>query len=71
MAQPGEPREHHKSKHILRKYHIIRELIDRGDVIIVQIPMEGNVVDPLTKPLPYANHYKRAKFIGMKYLDEA
>ncbi|KAJ9565943.1 hypothetical protein OSB04_001909 [Centaurea solstitialis] len=33
VAQAKEPREHHKSRHVLRKYHLIREIIGRGDVL--------------------------------------
>ncbi|KAJ9547714.1 hypothetical protein OSB04_020257 [Centaurea solstitialis] len=51
VAQAKEPREHHKSRHVLRKYHLIREIIGRGDVRICKIPTEENVADPLTKPL--------------------
>ncbi|KAJ9536773.1 hypothetical protein OSB04_un000077 [Centaurea solstitialis] len=51
VAQAKEPREHHKSRHVLRKYHLIREIIGRGDVRICKIPTEDNVADPLTKPL--------------------
>ncbi|KAJ9557472.1 hypothetical protein OSB04_012086 [Centaurea solstitialis] len=32
VAQAKEPREHHKSRHVLRKYHLIREIIGRGDL---------------------------------------
>ena len=30
IAQTKEPRAHHKSKHVLRKYHLVREMFDRG-----------------------------------------
>ncbi|KAJ9539160.1 hypothetical protein OSB04_031893 [Centaurea solstitialis] len=49
VAQAKEPIEHHKSRHVLRKYHLIREIIGRGDVRICKIPTEENVADPLTK----------------------
>ncbi|KAK8578185.1 hypothetical protein V6N13_047039 [Hibiscus sabdariffa] len=32
IAQAKEPRSHQRSKHILRRFHLIREIIDRGDV---------------------------------------
>ncbi|KAJ9544952.1 hypothetical protein OSB04_024659 [Centaurea solstitialis] len=51
-----EPREHHKSRHVLRKYHLIREIIGRGDVRIRKIPTDENVADPLTKPLARVKH---------------
>ena len=52
IAQEKEPRSHQRSKHILRRYHLIRENIERGDVKICRVPTDDNVVDPLTKPPP-------------------
>ncbi|KAJ9539255.1 hypothetical protein OSB04_031988 [Centaurea solstitialis] len=69
VAQAKEPREHHKSRHVLRKYHLIREIIGRGDVRICKIPTEDNVVDPLTKLLARVKHEAPANSIGMQYLD--
>ncbi|KAK8971909.1 hypothetical protein V6N11_027676 [Hibiscus sabdariffa] len=34
IAQAKEPRSHQRSKHILRRFHLIREIVDRGDVEI-------------------------------------
>ncbi|XP_073120320.1 secreted RxLR effector protein 161-like [Henckelia pumila] len=34
VAQAKEPRSHHRSKHILRNFHIIREIMGRGDIIV-------------------------------------
>ena len=56
IAQAKEPRSHQQSKYILRRYHLIREIIERGDVKICRVPIDDNIVDPLTKPLPYAKH---------------
>ncbi|PKI72506.1 hypothetical protein CRG98_007109 [Punica granatum] len=39
IAQAKEPRSHQRSKHILRRFHLIRKIIDRGD------SMERNVSD--------------------------
>ncbi|KAJ9567756.1 hypothetical protein OSB04_003722, partial [Centaurea solstitialis] len=69
VAQAQEPREHHKSRHVLRKYHLIREIIGRGDVRICKIPTDENVADPLTKPLARVKHEAHACSIGMQYLD--
>ncbi|KAJ9566938.1 hypothetical protein OSB04_002904 [Centaurea solstitialis] len=69
VAQAKEPREHHKSRHVLRKYHLIREIIGRGDVRICKIQTEDNVADPLTKPLARAKHEAHANSIGMQYLE--
>ncbi|KAJ9538963.1 hypothetical protein OSB04_031696 [Centaurea solstitialis] len=63
VAQAKEPTEHHKSRHVLRKYHLIREIIGRGDVRICKIPTDKNVADPLTKPLARAKHEGHAILI--------
>ena len=52
IAQAKEPRSHPQSKHILRHFHLIREIIERGDVKIFRVHTDDNVVDPLTKPFP-------------------
>ena len=52
IAQAKEPRSHQRSKHILKSYHLIQEIIERGDVKICRVPTYDNVADLLTKPLP-------------------
>ena len=70
IAQSKEPRAHHRSKHILRKFHLIREILQRKDVIIEKIDTDRNVADPFTKPLSQAKHDYHAKAIGLRYLEE-
>ena len=43
VANPKEPRSHKRGKHIERKYHLIREIVNRGDVIVSQITSEDNL----------------------------
>ena len=52
IARAKEQRSHQRSKHVLRRYHLIREIIGRNDVKIEKIPTDQNIVDPLTKRLP-------------------
>ena len=51
IAQAKVPRSHQQSKHILRCYHLIREIIARQDGKIEWVPTDQNIVDPLTKAL--------------------
>ena len=51
IAQAKEPRSHQKSKHILRRFHLIREIVARRDVVVERVSSADNVTDPLTKPL--------------------
>ena len=32
IAQVKEPRNHHKTQHILRRFNLIRDIVERGDV---------------------------------------
>ena len=48
IAQAKEPRSHKKSKHILRRFHLIREIFARRDVVAERVPSTDNVTDPLT-----------------------
>ena len=68
IAQAKEPRSHQRSKHILRKFHLIREIIERGDVKICRVPTDDNIADPLTKPLPQSKHDYHTRGMGIRYL---
>ena len=52
VANSKEPRSHKRGKHIERKYHLIRETVNRGDVAVSQIASEDNLTDPFIKGLP-------------------
>ena len=67
IVQAKKPRSHQRSKHILRRYHLIREIIKRGDVKIYRVPTDDNVVNPLTKPLPYAKHRSYTRSMDIRY----
>ncbi len=70
IAQAKEPRSHQRSKHILRRYHLIREIIDRGDVEICRIPIDDNIDDPLTKPLTQQKQDRHTKSLGIRYMSD-
>ena len=52
VAQSKDPRNHKKGKHIERKYHIIRDIVARGDIVVAKIKSANNLTDPFTKVLP-------------------
>ena len=39
IAQTKEPRSHQRTNHILKRFHLIREINDRGDTKIMQSTM--------------------------------
>ncbi|KAA0041809.1 gag/pol protein [Cucumis melo var. makuwa] len=51
VANSREPRSHKRGKHIERKYHLIRKIVHRGDVVVTQISSGKNIADPFTKAL--------------------
>ena len=52
VAQYKDPRNHKKGKYIERKYHIIRDIIAHGDIVVAKIGSANNLANPLTKALP-------------------
>jgi hypothetical protein len=67
IALAKEPRLHQTTRHILRKFHYIRETIERGDIVISKVHTNLNLADPFTKPLPQAKHEEHAGKIGLRF----
>ena len=67
IAQAKEPRSYQRSKHVLKGYHLIREIIGRNDVNIEKVPIDWNIVYPLTNPLPEKEHDSHVLAYGIKY----
>ena len=61
-----EPRSQKIGKHIERKYHLIREIACRGDVAVMKIASQDNLVDPLTKTLPAKSFEGHLSGMGLK-----
>ena len=70
IAQAKELRSHQKLKHILRRFHLIREIAARGDIIIEKVSSEDNIVDPLTKSLSQNLFEHHLSSMSMRYVQE-
>ena len=66
MANLREPRSHKRGKHIERKYHLLREIVHRGDVTITKIASAENLADPFTKALPQKSFDGHLENMGMR-----
>ena len=66
VAQSKDPRNHKKRKHIERKYHIIRDIVARGDVVVAKIESANNLVDPFTKTLSQRAFESHLEGMGVK-----
>ena len=51
VAKSTNPRNHQKDKHIEKKYHLIHEIVLRGDVAVEKIASIENLMNPFTKTL--------------------
>ena len=66
VANSKEPRSHKRGKHIERKYHLIREIVNRGDVVVKKIPTLDNLADPFTKTVMEKLFFKHLEGMGLK-----
>ncbi|KAK8600801.1 hypothetical protein V6N12_050649 [Hibiscus sabdariffa] len=70
IVQAKEPRSHQRSKHILRRFHLIREIIDRGDVETCKVQTDDNIAEPLMKPLAQQKHDHHTESLSIRYVSE-
>jgi len=52
VANSKEPRYTRGLRHVERKYHLVREIEMRGDIVVTKIASAQNLADPFTKALP-------------------
>jgi hypothetical protein len=69
IMQAKESTSLKRYKHVLRHYHLIRKIINRGDVGL-QCAHGSEFSDLLTKPLPQPKHEAHMKSMGIRYLLE-
>ena len=53
VTQSKNPRNHKGGNHIERKYHLIREIVRRWDVVVTKVVLADNQADPFTKALTF------------------
>ncbi|GKB05062.1 hypothetical protein Tco_0833257 [Tanacetum coccineum] len=63
LAIANDPRLLKGAKHFQRKYHYIREVIQKGEIVLKKVHTDENVVDPFTKPMPLNKHFEHAMAI--------
>ena len=58
------------AEHIERKYHLIRDIIERGDTVVTKIASEENLADPFTKALPVQVFERHVDSMGVRRLPD-
>ena len=66
VVNSKEPRSHKRSKHIERKYHLIRDIVERGDIEVKKISTHDNIADPFTKTLSIKVFEKHREGLGIR-----
>ena len=66
VANAKEPRNHRKGKHIERKFHLVREIVSRGDVSVEKIASANNIADPFTTTLPARTFEQHLEGMGLR-----
>ncbi|KAK4390391.1 Retrovirus-related Pol polyprotein from transposon TNT 1-94 [Sesamum angolense] len=69
-AQAKESRSYHKSKHILRHNHLLREMVGRGNVRVDRVTSTENTTNPLTKPVSQIAHTQHLDRMGLKQMGD-
>ena len=67
IAQAKEPKAYQRTKHILRRYHLIWEIVDRGDVDLQKIDGKENLADPFTKAIAVKKFDNYKSKMGIRY----
>jgi hypothetical protein len=68
IADTKELGAHSAVKHILRRYHVIREYVKDGKVKVCKVYTDLNVADPLMRPLPWAKFNPHLDSMGVRSL---
>ena len=66
VANTKDPRHHKRSKHIDRKYYIIRGFVESGNVTVCKITSEDNLADPFMKSLVARKFEEYVEGMGMR-----
>ena len=70
ISQIKEPRSHHKTKYMDRKYFVTRDLIEEGKIALLWVDSNSNTADPLTKPLSHARSEVHYESMGLQDHEE-
>ena len=65
-----EPRSHKRTRHILRKFHYVRKIVEDRDIIISRVGTDENLADPFTKPLSQTKHDSHTRSIGVRFASD-
>ena len=57
-------------ENLLRRYHLINEINDQGDIHICKVHINDNVAEPLTKALSQQKHEGHTSSMSIRYMSD-
>ncbi len=66
IAFAKEPRSHQKSKHIKRRFHLIRDYVEKKYVEVQRVDSADNMADPFTKQLSQQKTEAHLEKMGLR-----
>lgn len=66
ISQIKEPKSHHKTKYMDRKYFVTRDFIEEGKISLLWVDTNSNTADPFTKPLSQAKSEIHFESMGLQ-----
>ena len=70
IANAKELRNHSTAQHMLRRFHVVREYINKKRINVCKVHTDLNVADPLMKALPQAKHDQHRESMGVRLLPD-
>ncbi|KAL0445438.1 UNVERIFIED_CONTAM: hypothetical protein Slati_2266500 [Sesamum latifolium] len=70
IAQAKKPKSHHYSKHILRRYRLLREMVSRGDCRMGRVSSAENTTNLLTEPISQIAHTQHLDKMGLRSMGD-
>jgi hypothetical protein len=70
IANAKELRNHSTAKHMLRRFHVVREYVSKKRINVCKVHTDLNVADPLTKALPQDKHDQHRESMGVRLLPD-
>ncbi|KAK4345018.1 hypothetical protein RND71_035194 [Anisodus tanguticus] len=59
-----------KNKHVPKKYHILREMVETEEIRLDYVPTDDNLADPFTKSLSLVKHNGHFENMGIRYVGD-
>jgi hypothetical protein len=68
LAYAKDPKYHGRTKHIDIRYHYIRDIVAKKEVVLKHISTSQMIVDSLTKPIVRDAHMAHVRSLGLRRL---